>query len=195
MQMSSTFMARDRDTWRAWLTEHAALEKEVWLIYYRKQAGKPSISYQESLEEALCFGWVDSLIQKINEETYARKFTPRKPDSRWSEVNRRLAVRLMRDGRMTPSGLARMDFPIPETESPRKPAPALVVPEWLETGLKTRPLAWENFQKLPASHRRRYIGWISDAKREDTRQKRLREAINLLEAGLRIGMGPGEVRK
>jgi uncharacterized protein YdeI (YjbR/CyaY-like superfamily) len=88
-----------------------------------------------------------------------------------------------------------VDFPLPEVDSPAEPAPAVTPPDWLEEALKSSPLAWENFTKLPPSHRRRYIGWISDAVRDETRKKRIREAIELLEAGRRIGIGPGEVRK
>jgi uncharacterized protein YdeI (YjbR/CyaY-like superfamily) len=138
---------------------------------------------------------VDSLIQKIDEEKYARKFTPRKTGSEWSDVNRRLVAKLVREGRMTEAGLARVDFPLPDVDAPRPRLPSLPLPDWLEAGLKASPHAWENFEKLPPSHQRRYIGWISDAKREETRQKRIREAIALLEVSKRLGIGPGEVRK
>ncbi|HVM71379.1 MAG TPA: hypothetical protein VMT91_06440, partial [Anaerolineales bacterium] len=87
MKITQTFSAPDRATWRNWLAEHGASEREVWLVYYKAGTGLPTISYQDSLEEALCYGWVDSIIQKIDEEKYARKFTPRKPGSKWSELN------------------------------------------------------------------------------------------------------------
>jgi uncharacterized protein YdeI (YjbR/CyaY-like superfamily) len=195
MEITRTFTAVDRATWRAWLAEHAATETEIWLVYCKKQTGTPCVAYLDSLEEALCFGWVDSLIQKIDEDKYARKFTPRKAGSRWSALNRHLVAKLIGQGLMTEAGLARVDFPHPEVETTRpRPAP-LPLPDWLESTLKTSPRAWQNFQKLPLSHRRRYIAWISAAKREETRQKRLREAILLLEGDRRLGIGPGEVRK
>jgi len=195
MDITRTFSAPDRAAWRTWLAGHAGSDSEIWLVYYKKHTGRPTVSYLDSLEEALCFGWVDSLIQRIDEDKYARKFTPRKAGSEWSEVNRRLAAKLIREGRMTEAGLARVDFPVPEVEGPRQQPSALSIPDWLEPALKASPLAWGNFEKLPPSHQRRYIAWISDAKREETRQKRIREAIALLEGNQRLGIGPGEVRK
>ena len=195
MEITRTFTAVDRAAWRAWLAEHTATETEIWLVYYRKQTGIPGVAYLDSLEEALCFGWVDSLIQKIDEDKYARKFTPRKAGSRWSALNRHLVAKLIGQGLMTEAGLARVDYPHPEAETTRPRPAALPLPDWLESTLKTSPRAWQNFQKLPPSHRRRYITWISAAKREQTRQKRVQEAILLLEGDKRLGIGPGEVRK
>lgn len=195
MDITRTFTAPDRATWRTWLAEHASTDTEIWLVYYKKHTCKPTVSYLDSLEEALCFGWVDSLIQKIDEDKYARKFTPRKAGSQWSEVNRCLVAKLIREGLMTEAGLARVDFPLPEMEPPRQRPAELPLPDWLKLALKASPLAWRNFEKLPPSHQRRYIAWISDAKREETRQKRIREAISMLEGNKRLGIGPGEVRK
>ena len=195
MEITRTFTALDRAAWRSWLAENAATGTEIWLVYYKKETGIPCVDYLDSLEEALCFGWVDSLIQKIDEERYARKFTPRKPRSKWSALNRHLVAKLIRQGLMTEVGLARVDYPHPEVETPRPRPENLPLPDWLESAIKTSPLAWDNFKKLPPSHQRRYIAWILDAKREETRQKRLREAIRLLEGNKRLGIGPGEVRK
>jgi uncharacterized protein YdeI (YjbR/CyaY-like superfamily) len=195
MDMTRTFTAPDRAAWRTWLAGHASTDVEIWLVYFKKHTGKRTVSYLDSLEEALCFGWVDSLIQRIDDDRYARKFTPRKTGSEWSEVNRRLAAKLIREGLMTEAGLARVDFSLPEVEPARQRPAEMPMPGWLKAGLRTSPLAWENFEKLPPSHQRRYTAWISDAKREETRQKRIREAIALLEGNKRLGIGPGEVRK
>ena len=97
MKMSQTFTAPDRQSWHDWLSEHGASESEVWLVYYKAAAGRPTISYQDSLEEALCFGWIDSLIQKIDEESYARKFNPRRVGSKWSELNKHLVAKLVKE--------------------------------------------------------------------------------------------------
>jgi uncharacterized protein YdeI (YjbR/CyaY-like superfamily) len=188
MEITKSTYATDRGEWRAWLKNNHTTEKEVWLVYYKKEAGKPCVTYQESLEEALCFGWIDSLIQKIDEEKYARKFNPRRPVSKWSELNKHLVAKLAREGRMTKAGLATVDFDLPAAEAaPPKRAP-LPLPDWLKTGLMTSPKAWENFNLLPPSHRRNYIGWISEAKREETRRRRIREAIQLLEKNERLGL-------
>ena len=188
MQITQTFTAPDRAAWRDWLAEHGDRETEVWLVYYKAGTGQPTISYEDSLEEALCFGWVDSLIQKIDEEKYARKFTPRKAGSKWSELNKHLVAKLVREGRMTEAGLAKADFPLHEASSSRPRRPELALPDWLKTGLMTSPRAWENFSSLPPSHRRNYIAWISDAKKEETRQRRIQEAIGRLEKNETLGL-------
>jgi uncharacterized protein YdeI (YjbR/CyaY-like superfamily) len=188
MEMTRTTSAANRQEWRAWLEQNHARETEVWLIYYKKGSDKASITYPESLEEALCFGWVDSLIQKIDEEKYARKFNPRRPGSHWSEVNKHLAASLVRAGRMTATGLAAITFDLPPEGAPRPKRPELALPDWLKTGLMESPLAWQNFNRLPPSHRRNYIGWISEAKQEATRQKRIREVIVRLEKNERLGI-------
>jgi uncharacterized protein YdeI (YjbR/CyaY-like superfamily) len=97
--------------WRAWLAEHHDRETEIWLVFYKKHTGKPGISYQDALEEALCFGWVDILVRRLDDERYAQKFTPRKARSNWSEINRRLFARLVEEGRMTAAGLAKAPPP------------------------------------------------------------------------------------
>ncbi len=188
MEMNKTTSAANRSEWRAWLEKHHSTEREVWLIYYKKDCIKPSVTYLESLEEALCFGWIDSLIQKIDEEKYARKFNPRRAGSKWSELNKHLVAKLVKEGRMTAAGLASVDFSLTEADKPRPKRPELPLPDWLKTGLMTSPKAWENFSKLPPSHRRNYIGWVSDAKKEETRQRRIREAIRMLEKNERLGM-------
>jgi uncharacterized protein YdeI (YjbR/CyaY-like superfamily) len=188
MQISQSFTAPDRAAWHAWLAEHGSSTTEIWLVYYKAATGKPGISYQDSLEEALCFGWVDSLIQKIDEEKYARKFTPRKAGSKWSELNKHLVAKLIQEGRMTEIGLAKVDFPLSEAPATRPKRPQLPLPDWLKVGLMTSPRAWENFQKLAPSHQRNYIGWISDAKKEETRQRRIQEAIGRLEKNETLGL-------
>ena len=188
MKITKIFYAASRSEWRAWLEQHHATEKEVWLVYYKKGSGKPSAAYHDSLEEALCFGWIDSLIQKIDEEKYARKFNPRRPGSIWSELNKHLVAKLVKEGHMTEPCLAKVDFTLPEVDAPRPKRPDLTLPDWLKAGLKVSPKAWENFNSLPPSHRRAYIGWISDAKKEETRQRRIRESIRRLEKNEQLGM-------
>lgn len=145
MKITQTFQSPDRAAWREWLAEHGATETEVWLVYYKAGTGKPCISYTESLEEALCFGWVDSIIQKIDEEKYARKFNPRRIGSKWSELNKHLVVKLVKEGRMTEAGLSKVNFPLSEAPATRPRRPELPLPDWLKTGLMTSSKAWENF--------------------------------------------------
>lgn len=106
MEIGETLLATSRHEWREWLAQHHRYYKEIWLIYYKKTAGKAGISYEESVEEALCFGWIDGAIKGIDQETYAGRFTPRRPKSPWSDSNRARVAKLIREGRMAEAGLA-----------------------------------------------------------------------------------------
>src|SRR5712692_2216139 len=106
MEIGETLLVTTRQEWREWLAQHYRDRKEIWLIYYKKGSGKTGISYEESVEEALCFGWIDGANKGINEETYAGRFTPRRPKSPWSASNRARVARLLEEGRMTEAGLA-----------------------------------------------------------------------------------------
>lgn len=187
MQLTHTFHSPDISTWRAWLAEHHDTSNEVWLIYFKNQTRQACISYEASVEEALCFGWVDSLIKKIDSDRYARKFTPRRAGSAWSETNKRRVAKVISEGRMTAAGLAKVSYPLDS-------APAslvkqeLVVPEWIMHGLQVNPVAWQNFSTLPPSHKKRYIGWLSSAKKDETRQRNLQKAIRMLEDNIRLEM-------
>jgi uncharacterized protein YdeI (YjbR/CyaY-like superfamily) len=173
------------EKWREWLAAHHGSEAEVWLIYYKRQTGRPSIAYDESVDEALCFGWIDSLIKRIDDDRYARKFTPRKPDSRWSASNRKRFAQLEASGRLTPAGLNRP----PGDRSAAAPRPsALKIPRYIQQGLRSRPVAWTFFQSLAPSYRRMYIGWINSAKQPETKTRRLQEAVGLLAAGKKFGL-------
>ena len=189
MEMKNTFYASDREAWRAWLESHHGQEAEVWLIYYRANSGVASIPYEDSVEEALCFGWVDSLIQRIDEQCYGRKFTPRQANSPWSPSNRRRAAKMAAEGRMTAAGLAKIPFAIePVDGSPlarHEPPP---LSDELLAELESHAQAWDFFQKLPPSHQRRHVGWVMDGKKDETRRKRLAEAIGLLEQGQELGL-------
>ncbi len=106
MEIGETLLVKSRQEWRDWLTEHHRDHKEIWLVYYKKTSGKTSISYDDSVEEALCFGWIDGAFKGIDEETYAGRFTPRRPRSPWSASNRARVARLLRAGQVTEAGLA-----------------------------------------------------------------------------------------
>ena len=106
MEIGETLLVTTRQEWREWLAQHHRARKEIWLVYYKKSSGKTGISYEESVEEALCFGWIDGVNKGINEETYAGRFTPRRPKSPWSASNRARVARLLEEGRMTEAGLA-----------------------------------------------------------------------------------------
>lgn len=106
MEIGETLLIHTASEWREWLALHHATKKEIWLVYYKKTSGKTGVSYEESVEQALCFGWIDGAIKGIDNDTYAGRFTPRRVKSPWSESNRERVARLLRDGRMTEAGIA-----------------------------------------------------------------------------------------
>ena len=175
-----------REPWRGWLEAHHDDVREVWLVFFKKHTGKPSIPYDDAVEEALCFGWVDSLIRRLDDERYARKFTPRTDTATWSAANLRRVERMIASGRMTAAGQAK----VPAGVEPR-PAPSariLEVPCFFAEALRAHPQAEAFFNRLAPSYRRDFIQWLSSAKREETRRRRLAEAIDLLARGEKLGM-------
>ena len=183
-----TLRVQSVDQWRDWLDEHHASESEVWLIFYKLHTGVGSIAYLDALDEALCFGWVDSLVKRLDESRYARKFTPRKADSRWSTINRKRYAALKAAGRLKPSGINR-----PPTDRSYGPRPTRLplpsrLPPYIKAALRDHPAARRTFEALAPSHRRRYLAWIESAKREETKLRRLKEAIRLLASGKELGL-------
>jgi len=180
-----TLDAATPEEWRTWLAEHHASESEVWLVFYKRNTGHAWISYEDAINEALCFGWVDSLVKRLDAARYARKFTPRKPDSKWSTVNRNRYAQLKAGGRLMPAGLKRA----PTDRSGDAPKPSLSeVPQYIQEALGSHPAADRYFQSLASSYRRTYIAWIDSAKQETTKMRRLDEAIRLLAAGKKLGL-------
>jgi len=179
---------RSRQEWRAWLEVNHASCSEIWIQYFKRHTGKETIVYKEALEEALCFGWIDGMVKRIDDDRYIQRFTPRRSRSNWSEVNIRLALKLLQEGKMNPAGLKFRDQWIPTTAE--KVSRKLIhadVNEW-EEALIHYPIAAANFNKLPPSHKKQYMLWIMDAKRPETRLKRISEAIAVLEKGEKLGM-------
>ena len=184
-----TLYVTTRDEWRAWLASYHESETEIWLIYPKTHTGKPRIPYDHAVEEALCFGWIDSIVKRIDDEKFAQKFTPRWDSTKWSALNRRRVRQLIREGRMTEAGLAKIDPGILGEEPQAKASKEdLEIPRFLEQALMASPKAWTYFQSLAPSYRRNVIRWIMDAKREETRERRLREAVSLLEQNQKLGL-------
>lgn len=179
-----TLEVRSRQQWRTWLRKHHASGQGVWLVFYKDHTRLKSIGYEDSVREALCFGWIDSLIKRLDDDRYARKFTPRQPTSRWSDLNRKRWAELKAAGLLTPAGLEAA--PTANTYAPRPAMPDL--PAYLAKGLKANPKAWKFFHDLAPTYRRHFVGWIHTAKRPETRAKRIRESITLLAAGKKLGL-------
>jgi uncharacterized protein YdeI (YjbR/CyaY-like superfamily) len=179
MEITKTLYVTNRDEWRAWLEENYATEPEIWLVYYRKGSGKLRIPYDDSVEEALCFGWIDSTVKNIDEESYAQRFTPRRPKSPVSEMNKERARRLIDQGKMTQAGLDKLGYVSDKLEIP---------PDILEA-LQADEQVWENFQQFPDSYKRIRIGWIDGVRqRPEEFQKRLRYLIKMTAKNKKYGM-------
>jgi len=183
-----TFGAQTADQWRKWLDRHHDSESEVWLIFHKVHTGVVSIAYLDALDEALCFGWVDSLVRRLDDSRYARKFTPRKANSRWSAVNRKRYAALKAAGRLKPSGIIRAPTDRRYDSRPARFQMPATLPPYIQTALRTHAAARRHFERLAPSRRRQYVGWIESAKREETKAKRLQEAIRLLAAGKPLGL-------
>ena len=179
-----------RDDWRAWLEENHATEKEIWLLHYKKHAGKPGIPYEDAVEEALCFGWIDGIMRRIDEEKYALRYSPRKSGSIWSETNKKRAERMIEQGRMTDAGLAK----IKEAKKNGEWRKATLredttnIPLDLKKALEANEKARHNFESLAPSYRKQFIWWITSAKMHETRRRRIQKIVRLAEENKKPGM-------
>ena len=180
----------NRDQWRDWLSGNHASQAGIWLIFYKKETSRPSIAYEAAVEEALCFGWIDSIIKKIDAERYARKFTPRSVKSIWSQLNKKRANKMIRQGRMTEVGLAKIKMAKKTGlwDKDDRPRISLDIPPEFAKALARNKKAKESFDKLAPSYRKYYIGWITVAKRPETKKRRIDESIALLEKGQKLGL-------
>jgi uncharacterized protein YdeI (YjbR/CyaY-like superfamily) len=193
-----TLVAADREAWRDWLAANHETAKRIWLVYFKKggrtSSGKAEvaasgIAYEDSVEEALCFGWIDSLIKRIDDTKYARLFTPRSDEGNWSAVNRRRVAKVIAEGRMTPAGLAKAGFlSEPARPAPRQKPAVAAMPEYMRLALQADKGAWRNYNRLAPSYQRLYIAWIASAKKEQTRRRRLAEAVELLAENRKLGL-------
>ena len=188
MELRTTLYVTTREEWRAWLAKHGESETEVWLIFYKKRSGRPRIAYDHAVEEALCFGWIDSIVKRLDDERFAQKFSPRRDGSRWSALNLQRVRKLVAEGRMTDAGLAKVGRVIREKPRARPGAEDTTIPRAVKQALMANATAWKNFQSLTASRRSAYIRLILDAKKAETRERRVREAIALLEQNKKLGL-------
>jgi uncharacterized protein YdeI (YjbR/CyaY-like superfamily) len=175
---------RTREQWRRWLAKHHASNPGVWLVRHKQHTGVKSMSYEDLVSEALCFGWVDSLIKRMDDDRYAIKVTPRKPTSKWSDVNRRRWNELKAAGLIAAPGLAAAPTGTRYVPRPRIPQ----LPAYIAKAIKTDLKAWRHFQSLAPTYRRDFVVWIHTAKRPETRERRIRESIELLSAGKKLGL-------
>lgn len=183
---------RTKGAWRAWLARNHARSRGLWISYYKKGTGKRSVTYEEALREALCFGWIDSKVGRIDEETYKQKYTPRKDRSVWSAANKARVADLVAEGRMAPPGLAKVETAKRNgsweslSDIDRVGRGAALPRELLEA-LAREPRAKAIFEARPPSERKLWACWVLSAKKPETRSRRIAESVKRVLAGRRPG--------
>jgi uncharacterized protein YdeI (YjbR/CyaY-like superfamily) len=181
MEVGQKLDARTRSAWRSWLWRNHARRKEIWLVFHANASGKTSITYNDAVEEALCFGWIDSQVKKLNARSRAQRFTPRRQGSPVSEMNKARARRLVRERRMTAAGRAALGTALRYER--------LVVAPDVRRALRAEPGAWARFERLPSAYKRIRLGFIEGARgRPVIFATRLRYFVRMTAQGKRYGM-------
>jgi uncharacterized protein YdeI (YjbR/CyaY-like superfamily) len=181
MDITRTLYVAKRRDWRDWLNKHYKTEKEIWLVYYKKQSGKPRIPYEDAVEEALCFGWIDSTVKPLDDERYAQRFSPRNSKSAYSQPNKERLRRLARQGKVKKEVLAILGKVLKEK---------FTVPPDILQAITTDPQVWKNFRKYPAAYQRIRIAFIDGSrKRPEEFKKRLNYFIKMTGQNKRFGFG------
>ncbi len=179
MDLGQTLYVDNRADWRSWLVKHHKGDNEIWLVYYRKASGKTRITYNEAVEEALCFGWIDSIYKNIDEDRFAQRFTPRKPGSRVSEMNRIRVLRLIDQDLMTPAGLAVLGDVNAKFE----------IPVDILKELKKDKAVWNNFKAFPKDYQTIRIAYVEGARnRPEEFERRLRNLLKMTSRNKKFGM-------
>lgn len=176
-----TLHVSERREWRRWLQVNHETEKAIWLQFYKKHTDKTSISYEDVVEEALAFGWIDGMIRRIDNHRYKLRFTPRRSGSIWSELNIARVEKLLREGKMTKHGMMafeRRTDKVSVAEQFKADEPP--VPKDFLTTLEKNKRASENFSRFAPSYRKRYIVWLTSARTPETRKRRVKEAVDLI---------------
>lgn len=180
MKLGQTLYITNRKAWRAWLAKNHARKKEIWLIYYKKHSGKPRIPYNDAVEEALCYGWIDSIIKRIDDDRMAQRFSPRRTKSILSETNRERVRRLIKAKKMTRFGLEKIRTQLEQT---------FVAPDDIIAELKKDEKTWQNFRAFPQSYQQVRIGWIDASRqRPEAFQQRLRYLLKMTAQNKKFGM-------
>jgi uncharacterized protein YdeI (YjbR/CyaY-like superfamily) len=181
VKIGKTVYFAERKKWRAWLAENYDKEKEIWLIYPKKASGKPRILYNDAVEEALCFGWIDSTAKRVDENSYAQRFTPRNPKSPYSEANKQRLRDLIKQGLVIPSVKAAVEGILNEDSA---------VPVDILEALRENKHAWENFQKFSPQYRRIRITYVEGARNRPAEfKKRLNHFVKMTEKNKQFGFG------
>lgn len=187
MEITLVFYPADRAEWRAWLEANRLREPEVWVRTFRKASGKPSLAYDDLVEECLCFGWIDGAVKKYDSDSMVQRITPRRKKTFLSELNRQRVWKLQANGLMTPAGIAPIEAQIGSPDDPFE------IPDWVEERLRADPTVWGIFQSFPLLYQRLKIGWIAEIKmlsRRPEAEKRLNYFIKMTRQGKMYGTQP-----
>lgn len=189
------FQFKTRAAWRAWLKKNHKKSKGIWLVYYKKYTGKASVAYNDAVEEAICFGWIDSKVRTVDDERYMQVYTPRNKKSIWSDTNIMRARKMLEEKRMTPAGLNVMPPEVREAVRTGKIKrkgivipKVLPMPKDLEKALAGNKNAESNWERFAPSHKKMYIWWVLDAKKPETRERRIKEVVRRSENNVKSGM-------
>jgi uncharacterized protein YdeI (YjbR/CyaY-like superfamily) len=175
-----SYFAKDRKAWRNWLEKNHVKSPGVWLIYYKKSSGRPRLEYNDAVEEALCFGWIDSTIRPLDEEKYMQRFTPRKPKSGWSGLNKKRIQRMIDSGLMTAAGLEKIELAKKNGSwESLDHIDALRVPADFAKALSKNKKAKINFENFPLFARKQFLYRINSAKRPETRKERIKSLVKM----------------
>lgn len=184
LEITEVFYPEHRQAWRNWLEEFHQTKKEIWLRRFVKASGMPSISYDDLVEECLCFGWIDSTVKKYDPDSNVQRITPRKKKSFLSELNRQRIWKLQRLGLMTPAGIA------PIADQIGRDGAAFDTPDWILEQLQADQEVWANFQAFPYHYQRLKIGWVSETSLKDTAQQRLAHLLKMTKQNKMYGTQP-----
>jgi uncharacterized protein YdeI (YjbR/CyaY-like superfamily) len=180
-------LAKKKEEWRTWLDKNGTVEKSAWLIIYRKDTTTASVYYDEAVEEALCFGWIDSVANKRDADSFYLYFAKRKPSSKWSKANRERVAKLEVQGLLKPEGIAAIDLAKKNgTWDALKEVEALIIPADMQELFDKNKKAYANFMAFPPSTIRGILEWILNAKRPETRLKRITQTVEKAEINIRV---------
>jgi len=181
-----TFCPASTQQWREWLQKYHNKEKSVWLIFYKNKSNNPTITWSEAVDEALCFGWIDSIAKPIDEEKFMRFFSRRKANSAWSAVNKEKVHRLIEQGLMTQAGFERIETAKENGSwTILDDVEALIIPADIEKEFQARPNAKSYFLSLSKSDKKNILQWLVLAKHPETRQKRITEIVELADQNMK----------
>jgi uncharacterized protein YdeI (YjbR/CyaY-like superfamily) len=182
---------RSNSEWEKWLEQNHDQEKEIFLLYYKKHTGKPCIAYDDSVKTSLCYGWIDGLVNRIDDECYTRRFTPRNAKSIWSELNKKRVDELLKEGKMKPPGLKLVEAAKQNGNWEKGYSHLKIsqkVSDQFKTALNQNTDAKTFFESLTANHKNQFTTWINMAKRDETKEKRIKESIDLLTNKRKLGL-------